>query len=127
MYKQRKFTRPQVAAGDSVTQPAQVGSDGNAAFTAYNFKSFVSSPCYYGVQFQMNIADNPSSLSSNWVGISNVGDERGRFGHGFADSVGACISGLPVGAWVRGHIYRLDGNDESYCWLAVRTSDLTSD
>ncbi len=122
MYSQRKFTRAQVKVGTSVTTAVKVGADGCAAFTAYNFVSHVRTPCYYGVQFQMNIAEDPSSLSSGWVGISNVGDARGRFGHGFSDTVGCCLSGLPVGSWVRGHIYRIDGNDDSSAWLAVRTS-----
>ncbi len=122
MNSQRQFTRKQVAASDSVTGAVQVGEDGNAAFTAYSFVSHVKSPCYYGVQFQMNLADNPSASDKGWVGISNVGDERGRFGHGFADSVGTCITGLPKGSWVRGHVYRLDGDDKSTCWLAVLTS-----
>ncbi len=122
MYSQRQFTRRQVKVADSSTDPVQVGSDGRAAFSAYNFKSYVTSPCYYGVQFQMNIHDDPGIFSPNWVGISNVGDERGRFGHGFSDNVGACVSGLPEGVWVRGHVYRLDGANDSSCWLAVRTS-----
>ncbi len=125
MYSQRQFTRRQVKVADSVTEPVQVGPDGIAAFSAFNFTSYITSPCYYGVQFQMNIMsieDDPDRFSSGWVGISNVGDERGRFGNGFSDNVGACVSGLPEGVWVRGHVYRLDGANDSSCWLAVRTS-----
>ncbi len=123
MYTQRKFTRTQVADAISVTEPVRVGSDGCAAFSAFNFNTDSAGPSYYGVQFQMNIstsAGNP--ISAGWVGISNVGDERGQFGHGFQHPIGACVSGLPEGSFVRGHIYRLDGDASSYCYLAVRTS-----
>ncbi len=100
-----------------------MGPDGCAAFAAFSFVSYVRTPCYYGVQFQVNIsASNSSPYSEGWVGLNNVGDERGRFGHGFEHSVGACISGLPQGSYVRAHIYRLDGNDESSCYMAVRTT-----
>ncbi len=122
MYVTRKFTRPQVAASDSVTGAAKVGSDGCAAFTAYGFHSSRDPhERWYGVQFQMSLSDNPSS-ASDWAGISNVGDGIGRFGYNFNMPVGACVSGLPEGAWVRGHIYHLDGDDASYAHLAVRTS-----
>ncbi len=124
MIEQRKFTRPQVAAADSNTAPARVGADGCAAFAAFNFTTDSTDDCYYGVQFQMNIstsAENP--VSSGWVGLSSVGDERGQFGHGFQHPIGACISGLPEGSFVRGHIYRMDGDNSSSGYLAVRTSE----
>ncbi len=112
-----------MAAADSVTEPVQVGDDGCAAFAAFNFHTETNHPCYYGVQFQMNISSSAGNpYSSGWVGLSKVGDERGRFGHGFADTVGTCVTGLPVGSWVRGHIYHLDGDDHSSGYLAVRTS-----
>ncbi len=120
---QRKFTRPQVAASDSVTTAIQVGSDGHAAFTAHSFSASKDPhKRWYGVQFQMNLSENHTALSSGWAGISNVGDGIGRFGYNFTMPVGACVSGLPEGAWVRGHIYRLDGDDDSSAWLSVRTS-----
>ncbi len=126
MYSGRKFTRPQVAHSDSVTEPVQVGDDGRAAFTAYSFTSSRDPHRrYYGVQFQMSTSDTPSTSSrmdNDWAGISNVGDGLGRFGHNFLEPVGACVSGLPKGAWVRGFIYRLDGDDASTARLAVRTS-----
>ena len=126
MYAARKFTRPQVAASDSVTEPVQVGDDGRAAFTAYNFTSSRDPQRrYYGVQFQMSISDPPATGSrtdNDWAGISDVGDGLGRFGHNFLEPVGACVSGLPKGSWVRGFIYRLDGDDASTARLAVRTS-----
>ncbi len=119
-WTQREFTRSQVRDADSTTDAIQIGSDGNAAFTAHSFSaSRDPHRRWYGVQFQMSLSDKPSSC---WAGISNVGDGLGRFGYNFNQNVGACVSGLPEGAWVRGHIYRLDGDDNSSAWLSVRTS-----
>ncbi len=125
MYSEREFSRRMVAATDSVTEPVQVGSDGIAVFAAYTFINHVTFKCYYGVQFQMNITsidESPDRHNPGWVGISNVGDNLGRFGSEFNDNVGAVVSDLPEGTWVRGHVYRLDGAPDSTCWLAVRTS-----
>ena len=106
-----------------MTVPVKVGPDGCAAFSVYSFNSEHG---WYAVQFQMNINAGPSAdyvaQSAGWVGISNVGDGSGRFYRHFNNSIGACLTGIPEGSFVRAHIYQLDGNDSTSCYMSVRTN-----